>query len=79
MIAPVDLGQALAFPEVYMEWPAVLPVPEPAPRVRRPGRVRRKVAALASVAVAAGLALAGRADGTRERLAAFWGVREAGR
>src|SRR2546430_832943 len=50
MIAPVDLGQALAFPEVYMEWPAALPVPEHAPRVRRPGRVRREVAAPARVA-----------------------------
>jgi hypothetical protein len=76
---PVDIGAALASPVAYAEWALTFPAPEPAPRVRRPGRVRRKMAALASVAVAAGLALAGRVDGTRERLTAFWGVREAGR
>lgn len=56
---PVDLGQALAFPGVYLEPPAGLPGAALAPRVARPGRVGRTMAALASVAVAAGLALAG--------------------
>ena len=62
MIAPVDLGQALANPGIYMEWPAGLPAPAPAPRarrVRRPGRILRKVAALAAVAVTAALTVIG--------------------
>ena len=53
---PVDLGQALAFPGIYLEAPAGLPAAVPARRVRRPGRMRRRVAVIAAVAAAAGLA-----------------------
>lgn len=62
---PVDLGQALAFPGVYLEAPAGLRWPAPAPRRRRPDRARRTVAALATVAAAAGLMLAGCASAAR--------------
>jgi hypothetical protein len=56
---PVDLGQALAWPGLYLEAPAGLPVAAPAPRVRRPGRMRRRMATVAAVVAAAGLAIAG--------------------
>ncbi len=46
---PVDLGQALAFPGIYLEPPAGMT----APRVRRPGRIRRHVAPLVGLAIGA--------------------------
>ena len=55
-IAPPTLGEALAFPGIYLEPPAGLPAAIPARRVRRPGRMRRRMAVIAAVVAAAGLA-----------------------
>jgi hypothetical protein len=66
VIAPVDLGQALAHPGIYLEPPAGMALPAPAARVRRPGWVRRVMAAGAAVVAIAALTLAGTATGTRE-------------
>ena len=55
-VAPPTLGEALAFPGAYPEPPAGLSAAVPARRVRRPGRVRRRMAVIAAVVAAAGLA-----------------------
>ena len=54
--APPTLGEALAFPGIYLEPPAGLLAAVPARRVRRPGRVRRRMATIAAVVAAASLA-----------------------
>jgi hypothetical protein len=55
-VAPPTLGEALAFPGIYLEPPAGRPAVVPMRRVCRPGRVRRRMATLAAVVAAAGLA-----------------------
>jgi len=72
---PVDLGQALAFPGMYLEPPAGLPRAARAPRVRRPGRIRCRMAASVAVAVSAGLAVARRASGARADARGAWDSR----
>ena len=57
--APPTLGEALAFPGIYLEPPAGLPMAAPEPRIRRPGRLRRKMATLAAVVATAAVSLAG--------------------
>jgi hypothetical protein len=64
---PVDLGQALAFPGIYLELPAGMPAAPSAPRVRCPGRIRRRMAAAVAVVAAAGMALAGCTPGAYAR------------
>jgi len=58
-IAPPTLGEALAFPSIYLEPHPCLPAAVPARRVRRPGRVRRRMATVAAVVAAAAISLAG--------------------
>ncbi len=67
---PADLGQALAFPGIYLEAPAGLPPAPRTPRVRRPGRMRRKVATVAAVVAAAAISLAGCSAGTQAQRSA---------
>lgn len=67
---PLDLGQCLAYPGAYLEPPAGLATP--APRVRRHRRPRRKLATLAAVVAAAGLAVTGRSAGTRVAQRPVW-------
>jgi hypothetical protein len=59
-IAPPGIGEVLSDTTAYQVWALSFPVPVSVSRVRRPGRVRRRVALFAAVAAAAGLALAGR-------------------
>ena len=56
---PAELGQVLADTSAWNDWALTLPRPARAPRVRRPGRIHRRVVALAAVAATAVVTLAG--------------------